>query len=83
MHDGSYVDDSLLSPKEGYSGEQSFSGELTWQLPDGSTRYNCGPESSYAAKRVDVPNGLHTWHRRLKASLCHLGTPKQHTCMSR
>ena len=45
--------------------------KLTWQLPDGSIRYNCGPASSYAANRVDVPNGLHTWHSRLKASLSH------------
>lgn len=31
---------------------------LTWQFPDGSMRYSCGPASSYAARRVDVPKGL-------------------------
>ena len=32
---------------------------LTWQFPEGSMRYSCGPASSYAARRVDVPKGLH------------------------
>ena len=56
--------------------------KLTWQLPDGSMRYNCGPASSYAANRVDVPNGLHTWHSRLEASLSHLEATELQTWMS-
>ena len=42
-------------------------------------RYSCGPASSYAAKRVDVPKGLHTQHRRLQAFLGNLEMPELQT----